>query len=292
MHFFETSSFSLNNNSAEVGVKALSKCHCVVLKSSQVGDVCGNLILSASLRYSIDITFLIAQYSYPISLLAVFSMASSCTHPRKRRVFEHSAKESRNSDYNPSTKFPSRPKEIALRTSLLRDSVKRRIFAYMDKGDRSAAIETKSGLSHPTVKLYRRMWNGEKHDARRRSKKTSRRKSWARVLSHELFRLPFHLKSASDQKPGFFHVAKGIKDKEKRTSRAASGSKERDTSPKGEDAGSKVEETSSVHREATSFSEFAILGSTQRHRTLQTPLQWHRTLPMHAVHQRLHRSLE
>ena len=219
-----------------------------------------------------------------------FPMASSCTHPRKRKGLEHSPKESRNSDHNFSTKFPSRPKEIALRTSLLRDSVKRQIFAYMDKGDRSTDIETKSGLSHPTVKLYRRMWNRGRHDAHRRSKKTSTRKSLARVLSYKLCQLPFHLKSASDQKPpGLFHIAKGIKDKEKRTSRAASVSKERDTTPKGEDAGSKVEETSSVQKEATSVQESAFLGSTQRH---QTPFQWHRTLPMHAVHQRLHRSLE
>ncbi|KAM0803607.1 hypothetical protein BDR22DRAFT_40838 [Usnea florida] len=220
-----------------------------------------------------------------------FPMAS-CTHPRKRKVLEHSAKESRNSDHSSSTKLPSHPKTIALRTSLLRDSVKRRIFAYMDKGDRSADIETKSGLSHPTVKLYRRMWNEEKHDARRRSKKTSRRKSWARVLSYELFQLPFHVKSASDSKPGLFHLVKGIKDKEKRMVRTTSGSQERDTSPKGEDTGPKLEETSSVQVETTSVQESAFLGSTQRHRTLQTPLQWHRTLPMHAVHQRLHRSLE
>ena len=219
-------------------------------------------------------------------------MASSCSHPRKRKVLEHSAKESRNSDHSSRTKFPSPPKEIALRTSLLRDSVKRRIFAYMDKGDRGADIETKSGLSHPTVKLYRRMWNEERHGARRRSKKTSRRKSWARVLSCELFQLPFHLKSARDRKPGLFQVAKGIIDKEKRTSRAASGLKEWDTSPKGEKAGSKVEETSSVQVEATSVQESAFLGTIQQHRTLQTPLQWHRTLPVHAVHQRLHRSLE
>ena len=219
-------------------------------------------------------------------------MASSCTQPRKRNDLEHSAKESRNSDHSSSAKFPSRPRELALRTSLLRDSVKRRIFAYMDKGDRSAAIETKSGLSHSIVKLYRRMWNKERHDARRRSKKSSRRKVRTRVLSYELFRLPFHLKSTSDQKPGVFHVAKGITDKAKRKNRADSGSKEPDTSLRGEDAGLSVQETSSVQMEATSLQEFAILGSTQRHRTLQTPLQWHRTLPMHAVHQRLHRSLE
>ena len=217
---------------------------------------------------------------------------ASCTHPRQKKVLDHLAKESRNSDHSSSTKFPSRPKKLALRTSLLRDSVKRRIFADMDKGDRSADIETKSGLSHPTVKLYRRMWNEERHNARRRSNKTSRRKSWARMLSYELFQLPFHAKSASDQKPGLLHVVKGIKDKERRISRAASGSQERDTTPKGEDTGSKLEETSSVQVEATSIQESAFLGSTQRHRTLQTPLQWHRTLPMHAVHQRLHRSLE
>ena len=138
----------------------------------------------------------------------------------------------------------------------------------MDKGDRSADIESKSGLSHPTVKLYRRMWNEERHNGRRQSKKSSRRKAWTRVLSYKLFQLPFHPKSASGQKPGLFHVAKGIIDKEKRTSRTASGSKERDTSLRGEDAGSKVQETSSVQMEATSFQESAILGSTQRHRKL------------------------
>lgn len=219
----------------------------------------------------------------------LFPMASSCAHPRKKEVLEHSAKESRNEDHNSSTNFPSRPKEIALRTSLLRNSVKRRIFAHMDNGDRSADIEIKSGLSHPTVKLYRCMWNEERHDARRRSKKSSRRKAWARVLSYELFQLPFHLKSASDQKPGLFHVAKGIIDKEKQKNHAASGSKERDTIRRGEDAGSKGQETGSVQMEATSLQESA---STQRHRTLQTPFQWHHTHPMHAVHQRMHRSFE
>ena len=226
------------------------------------------------------------------TLSSPYISAASCTHPRKRKVLEHLAKESPNSNHSSSTKFPSCPKKRALRTSLLRDSVKRRIFAYMDKGDRSADIETKSGLSHPTVKLYRRMWNEERREARRRSKKSSKRKSWTRVLSYELFQLPFHVNSASDQKPGVFQVVKGIKDKEKRMSRAASGSQERDTSPKGEYTGSKLEETSSVQVEATSVQESAFLGSTQRHRTLQTPLQWHRTLPIHAVNQRLHRSLE
>ena len=110
--------------------------------------------------------------------------------------------------------------------------MKRRIFAYLDKGDRSADIEIESGLSHPRVKLYRRMWNEERHDARRRSKKSSRRKA---------FQLPFHLKSASDQKLGLFHVAKGIVKKDKRKDRAASGSKERDASPRGENAGSEVQ---------------------------------------------------
>ena len=219
-------------------------------------------------------------------------MAASCTHPQKNKVLEHSAKESCSRDHDSSTNFPPGPTELSLRTSLLRDSVKRRIFAYMDEGDRSADIEIKSGLSHPTVKLYRRMWNEERYNARRRSKKSSRRNAWTRVLPFELFQLPFHLKSASDQKPGLFQVAKGIIDKGKRKNRAASGLKGRDMSPRGEDAGSKGQETSSVQMEATSLQGSAIFGSTQRHRTLPAPLQGHPTHAMPAVHQRLHRSLE
>lgn len=154
-----------------------------------------------------------------------FPMESSCTHSRKSKVLEHSAKESCSRDHDSNTKFPPGPKELSLRTSLLRDSVKRRIFAYMDEGDRSADIEIKSGLSHPTVKLYRRMWNEEKYNARRRSKKSSRRNAWTHVLPFKLFQLPFHLKSASDHKPGLIHVAKGIVDNGKQKNRAASGLK-------------------------------------------------------------------
>ena len=248
-------------HSFKVGVKALSKCPCDIEYLNQVKSA--PEISSSTLPYWIEFTFFIAQYAYPLSLSSPpFPMASSYTHHRKKKDLKHSAKESRNRAHNSSTKCPSCPKKIALRTSLLRDSVKKRIFAYMDKGDRSVDIDMKSGLSHPTVKLYRCMWNEERHDTRRRSMKSSRRKAWARVLSSELFQLPFHLKSASDQKPGLFYVATDIIDKEKRKNRAASGSKERDTSPRGEGAGSNGRERSSVQMEATSLQESAILGST------------------------------
>ncbi|KAF6228126.1 hypothetical protein HO133_007854 [Letharia lupina] len=82
-------------------------------------------------------------------------MASSYNGPHKVQTFEHFAQERLDKDVESSTSVSSHAKELPLRTSLVRDSMKKKIFAYMDKGDRSADIELESGLSHPRVKHYR-----------------------------------------------------------------------------------------------------------------------------------------
>lgn len=122
----------------------------------------------------------------------------------------------------------------------------------MDKGDRSADIELKSGLSHLRVKHYRRMWKDEKHDARLRSKKktSSRRKARSRVPSYEPFQLPLRLKSVCGQKP---ELVQAVGDKGKRKYRAARGLRERDANPRMEDAGSRVQETSELQIKAPDY---------------------------------------
>ena len=173
-------------------------------------------------------------------------MASSSNGRQKVQIFKHAAEGSRDKNIESSTSISPHAKEQPLRTSLVRDSVKKRIFAYMNKGDRSADIEVKSGLSHLRVKRYRRMWKDERHDPRLQSKKRSRRRARSRVTSCEPVQLPLRLKPACGQKPDLFRVAKSAADKGKRKHRAAKGPKEREANSKREDAGPRVRETSGM----------------------------------------------
>ena len=169
-------------------------------------------------------------------------------------MFKHSAKGRLNEAIESSIKIPPHAKELPLRTSLVRDSVKKQIFAYMDKGDRSADIELKSGLSHLRVKRYRRLWKDERHDPRLRSKKRLRRKAPSRVPSCEPVQLPLKLRSARDQKPDLLRVAdERAADKGKRKHRAAKGLKECEVSPKRDDAGPRVQEASSMQMKPSNY---------------------------------------
>lgn len=173
-------------------------------------------------------------------------MASSLNNPQKTQVVKYSAKGTRDKSIELSTSVSSHARELPLRKSLVRDSVKKRIFAYMDKGDRSADIEIESGLSHLRVKRYRRMWKDERHDPRLRSKKRFRRKVRSRVPSCEPIQLPLRLKPACSQTPENPSVPKSIGDKGKRKHRAARGLKEGEANSRKEDAGSRVQETVGV----------------------------------------------
>ena len=136
------------------------------------------------------------------------------------------------------------------RTSLVQDSVKRRIFAYMDQGDRSAEIETKSGLSHLIVKHYRRMWKDERHDARLQSlKNRSSRKacSRARASSYAPVQLPLRLKPGCGQRPEMCPGPKSVGDRGMRKHRAAGGVQ----GPGRKGAGSGVQETADLQVEAS-----------------------------------------
>lgn len=168
-------------------------------------------------------------------------MASSIGDPQKTQISKLSAQRRRDKGIEPITSVSSHVKELPLRTSLVRDSVKKRIFACMDKGDTSADIEYKSDLSHLIVKHYRRLWKDERHDPRLRSKKRSRRGAQSQ--------LP--LKPQSTCGPTweeFSPVRESARDKEKRKRkhRAAKGLKEREENPRVEDAGSRVQETSGM----------------------------------------------
>lgn len=181
-------------------------------------------------------------------------MAPSSIGCPKVQMFKHAAKGRRNKDIESSTRIPPHAKELPLRTSLVRDSVKKQIFAYMDKGDRSADIELKSGLSHLRVKRYRRLWKDERHDPRLRSKKRLRRKGPSRVPSCEPVQLPLRLKSACDQKLDQLRVTdERATDKGKRKHRAARGLKECEVNPKREDAGPRVQEASSMQMKPPDF---------------------------------------
>lgn len=116
----------------------------------------------------------------------------------------------------------------------------------MDKGDRSADIEIKSGLSHLRVKHYRHMWKDERHDPGPQSKKRSRRRARSRVTSCEPVQLPLRLKPACGQKSDLFRVAKSAANRGKRKHRAAKRPKEREANSKSEDAGPRVQEMTSM----------------------------------------------
>ena len=158
------------------------------------------------------------------------------------QLSKHSAPERRHKDVKPITSVSLHAKELPLRTSLVRDSVKKRIFACMDRGDTSAEIELKSSLSHLMVKRYRRMWKDERRDPRLRSKKRSRRKaqSQSRVASCEPVQLPSKQQLACAQMSTLSRVHR---DKGERKHRAARGLKEREANPRMEDAGSRVQES-------------------------------------------------
>ncbi len=124
----------------------------------------------------------------------------------------------------------------------------------MDKGDRSADIELKSGLSHLRVKRYRRLWKDERHDPRLRSKKRLRRKGPSRVPPCEPVQLPLRLKPACDQKVDLLRVAdERAADKGKRKHRAAKKLKECEANPKKEDAGPRVQEASSMQMKPSDY---------------------------------------
>lgn len=176
-----------------------------------------------------------------VSLL--FSMASSSNRRQKAQNFKCFMKGRHNRPVESSTSIPSHAKEVPLRTSLVRDSVKKRIFAYMDKGYRSGDIELKSGLSHQRVKHYRRMWKDERHDPCLRSKKWTRRKARSRVPLCEPVQLPLRLMSACGQKAESFHAANSVGDKRKPKHCAPRELKECDANPRREGARSKVQET-------------------------------------------------
>ncbi|CAF9916617.1 hypothetical protein IMSHALPRED_003248 [Imshaugia aleurites] len=173
-------------------------------------------------------------------------MVSSSSSNRCRKVptSKASAKGSCAAKTASSASKPSPAKEQPLRTSLVRDSVKKRIFAYMDKGDRSADIETKSGLSHLLVKHHRHMWKDERYDARLRSrKKRSKRKARGRVpASCEAVKLPLRLKEGWGLKNELCRVQKSGADKGRRRHRAR-GVKEREVGTRRDGAGSRVRES-------------------------------------------------
>ena len=58
-----------------------------------------------------------------------------------------------------------------LRLALARRSVKKKIFTYMDHGDKKTDIESRTGLSHQCIKWHRRLWRTECSHPRPRSQK-------------------------------------------------------------------------------------------------------------------------
>lgn len=60
-----------------------------------------------------------------------------------------------------------------LRLALARRSVKRKIFTYMDRGDKKTDIESKTGFSHQFIKWHRQLWRTECSHPRPPSKKLS-----------------------------------------------------------------------------------------------------------------------
>lgn len=59
-----------------------------------------------------------------------------------------------------------------LRLALARRSVKRKIFTYMDQGDKKTEIESRTGLSHQCIKWHRHLWRTECSHPRPHSKKS------------------------------------------------------------------------------------------------------------------------
>lgn len=58
-----------------------------------------------------------------------------------------------------------------LRLALARRSVKRKIFTYMDRGDKKTEIESRTGFSHKFIKWHRQLWRTECSHPRPQSKK-------------------------------------------------------------------------------------------------------------------------
>ena len=58
-----------------------------------------------------------------------------------------------------------------LRLALARRSVKRKIFTYMDRGDKKTDIESRTGFSHQFIKWHRQLWRTECSHPRPPSKK-------------------------------------------------------------------------------------------------------------------------
>ena len=70
-----------------------------------------------------------------------------------------------------------------LRQALARRYVKRKIFMYMDRGDKKKEIERRTGLSHQCIRWYRWLWRDEGGHPQQRSKKTSKRSSQVSQIS-------------------------------------------------------------------------------------------------------------
>ena len=60
-----------------------------------------------------------------------------------------------------------------LRLAIARRSVKRKIFTYMDRGDKKTDIESRTGFSHQFIKWHRQLWRTECSHPRPPSKKLS-----------------------------------------------------------------------------------------------------------------------
>lgn len=58
-----------------------------------------------------------------------------------------------------------------LRLALARRSVKRKIFTFMDQGEKKTDIESRTGLSHQCIKWHRHLWRTECSHPRPQSKK-------------------------------------------------------------------------------------------------------------------------
>ena len=76
----------------------------------------------------------------------------------------------------------------SLRLALARRSVKRKIFTYMDQGDKKTDIESRTGLSHQFIKWHRQLWRIECSHPRPLSRKhsqSSTRRSQSPSTRHE-----------------------------------------------------------------------------------------------------------
>ena len=112
-----------------------------------------------------------------------------------------------------------------LRLALARRSVKRKIFTYMDRGDKKTDIESRTGLSHQCIKWHRRLWRTECSHPRPRSRKISKSSSRRAQSPSPRHERPSRKRPACDGK-GELSVASGCgSDKQRRKRRAVKQSK-------------------------------------------------------------------